>query len=124
MEMNPILEKNAFLYITSGTIENMNFSFTANNTKATGNLQLYYEGMNLTIKNNHTDDTTAFKERFISMIANMKIMDSNPMPGEGIRIGTIDYERDPEKFLFNYFVKSIMSGITSSLIKDPQESKK
>ena len=124
MEMNPILEKNAFLYVTSGNIESMNFSFTANNTRATGNMQLNYEGMNLTIKNKHTDDTTAFKERFISMIANMKIMDSNPMPGEGIRIGTIDYERDPEKFLFNYFVKSIMSGITSSLIKDPQESKK
>jgi hypothetical protein len=124
MEMNPILEKNAFLYVTSGNIETMNFSFAANNTRATGNMQLNYKGLNLTIKNKHTDDTTAFKEQLISMIANMKIMDSNPMPGEELRTGVIYYERDPEKFLFNYFVKSIMSGITSSLVRNPKESKK
>ena len=125
MEMNPILEKNAFLYVTSGNIENHEFQLYGQQHQ--GNRQygiVFTKELNLTIKNKNTDDTTAFKEQFISMIANMKIMDSNPMPGEEVRIGIIDYERDPEKFLFNYFVKSLMSGITSSLVKNPKESKK
>ena len=114
-ELNPILEKNAFVYVTSGKVETMDFSFTADNGRATGNMKLIYEGLDLAVKNKRTDDTTAFKERLISAIANMKVMDSNPMPGEEVRIGIIDYKRDPEKFLFNYCVKSIMSGILSSL---------
>jgi hypothetical protein len=116
-EINPILEKNAFIYATSGKIESMSFSFTANNTRATGNMKMLYQGLHLTIKNKNTDDTTAFKEQFMSAIANMKVMDSNPMPGEQVRMGIIDYKRDPEKFLFNYTVKSIMSGIKSGLVR-------
>lgn len=114
-ELNPILEKNAFVYATSGIVESMNFSFMADNARATGNMKLIYEGLDLAVKNKRTDDTTAFKERLISAIANLKVMDSNPIPGEETRIGIIDYKRDPEKFLFNYCVKSIMSGIASSL---------
>ena len=41
-ELNPILEKNAFLTITSGKINAMDFSFSANNTKATGNVNLFF----------------------------------------------------------------------------------
>jgi hypothetical protein len=41
-----------------------------------------------------------------------------------VRIGIIDYKRDPEKFLFNYFVKSILSGIKSSFERNPKGSKK
>jgi hypothetical protein len=119
-EINPILEKNAFIYATSGEIKSMNFSLTANNTKATGSLKMLYKGLHLTVKNKNTDDTTAVKEQLISAIANMKVMDSNPMPGEEVRIGIIDYERDPEKFLFNYVVKSIMSGIKSDIVKSPK----
>jgi hypothetical protein len=123
-DLNPILEKNAYVYATSGNVETMNFSFTADNTRATGRMKLIYKGLDLAVKNKRTDDTTAVKERLISAIANMKVMDSNPMPGEVARIGIIDYERDPEKFLFNYCVKSIMSGILSSLQRNPKGSKK
>ena len=117
MELNPILEKNAFVYATAGKIDAMNFSFTANNTKASGQMNLRYEGLNVAVKNKQTDDTTAVKERVISVIANMKIMDSNPMPGEELRQGVIDFERDPEKSFFSYCAKSIISGLKSSVTK-------
>ena len=96
MELNPILEKNAFIYATSGKIDAMSFSFTANNTKSSGQMNLRYDGLNVAVKNKRTDDTTAVKERVISVIANMKIMNSNPIPGEEMRQGDIDFERDPE----------------------------
>jgi hypothetical protein len=118
-ELNPILEKNAFIYATSGKIDAMNFSFTANNSRATGKMTLLYHGLDIAVKNKQTDDTTAFRERFISFIANRQVLDSNPIPGEEVREGIIDYERDPERFLFSYCFKSILSGIKSSLAKNP-----
>ena len=123
MELNPMLEKNAFIYATAGKIDAMNFSFTANNNKATGHMNLRYNGLNVAVKNRRTDDTTAVKERVISVIANMKIVNANPMPGEDVRVGVIDFERDPEKFVFNYLAKSILSGIKSSVTKTPETRK-
>lgn len=123
MELNPMLEKNAFIYATAGRIDAMNFSFTANNTKSSGQMNLRYDGLNVAVKNKQTDDTTAVKERVISVIANMKIMNSNPIPGEELRQGVIDFERDPEKSFFNYCAKSIISGMKSSVLKTPETRK-
>lgn len=123
-ELNPMLEKNAFLYATSGKIDAMKFSFTANNTKASGNMTLLYHGLDFAVKNKRTDDTTALLERIISLFANEKLLDSNPIPGNNIRVGIIDNERDPEKFLFNYCFKSILTGIKSSIVKSPKRKSK
>ena len=120
-ELNPILEKYAFIYVTSGNIDAMSFNFTANNTKATGKMTLLYHGLDIAVKNKETDDTTAFREKFISFIANRKVLDSNPVPDEDVRVGIIEYERDPEKFLFSYCFKSILSGIKSSVIKSAKK---
>lgn len=119
--LNPMLEKSAFIYVTSGKIEAINFSFSANDTKAAGYLTMLYNGLDLAVKNKKTDDTTAFKERFISYFVNRKVMDSNPLPGEDVRVGLIDYERDPERFLFNYCTKSILTGIRTSIQKSQKK---
>jgi len=120
-EMNPYLDRNAFMYLTSGIMDGMKFSFIANNTRAKGKMTLLYHGLEITVKNKRTDDTTALKERFVSLIVNSKIINSNPLPHEKARIGIIDYERDPEKFIFNYWVKSVLSGIKSSLVKSQKK---
>jgi hypothetical protein len=114
-ELNPFLEKNAFIHINSGKINALNFSFSANNTKASGKVKLLYQGLDLTVINKHTGDTTAIKEQIKSTIANIIVMKSNPMPGKEVRPGIIEYERDPERFLFNYCFKAIMSGIKQAL---------
>ena len=119
-ELNPILEKSAFVYVTSGKIDAMKFSFTANNTKATGEMTLLYNGLFLAAKNKRTDDTTAFKERFISFIANRRVLNSNPVPGQEVRVGIIDSERDPERFLIHYCFRSILSGMKSSFLRNPK----
>ena len=120
-ELNPILEKNAFIYATSGKIDAMNFSFTANNTEATGEMIMLYHGLDITIKNKRTDDTIAFREKFISFVANRRILDSNPNMHKKVRLGVIDYKRDPERFIFHYCFNSILSGITSSLTNKQQK---
>ena len=120
-ELNPILEKSAFVYATSGKIDAMQFIFKADNTKATGIMTLLYHDLFLTVKNKRTDDTTAFRERFISFIANRRVLDSNPVPGKEVRVGIIDSERDPERFLIHYCFRSILSGMESSFLKNPKK---
>ena len=122
-ELNPILEKSASITITSGKINAMNFSFSANNTKATGNLKMLYQGLNFAVMNKQTGNTTAIKEKVKSLIANIVVIESNPMPGKEERPGIIEYERDPEKFVFGYFFRALLSGIKSSITKSPNKKK-
>jgi len=116
-ELNPILEENAFLSVTSGKINTLNFSFSANNTKTTGNLKLLYQGLDFAVMNKQTGETTAIIEQVKSLIANLVVLESNQMPGEEVRLGVIEYERDPERFLFNYVVKALMTGMKTSITK-------
>lgn len=116
-DLNPLLEHNAFLSLTAGKIDALHFSFSANNTKATGSLKLLYQGLELAFVNKQTGEISALGDRIKSMIANSIVLESNPMPGEAVRIGVIDYERDPEKFLFNYLFKALLSGIKASIAK-------
>jgi hypothetical protein len=122
--LNPMLEKNAFIFLTSGNIDALDFNFSANNAKATGIMTMRYHEFDIAMKNKNTDDTTAFKERFISFIGNKIMYDANPEKGEPVRTGTIDYNRDPEKFLFNYCFKAILTGMKSTLAKRQKKKEK
>lgn len=110
-ELNPILEKSASITITSGKIDAINFRFSANNRKATGRMKLLYHGLNFAVMNKETGETNAIKEKVKSLIANIIVIESNPMPGKEERTGIIEYERDPEKFVFGYFFWAFLSGI-------------
>jgi hypothetical protein len=71
--------------------------------------------------NKQTGETDAIIAQVKSMIANVIVMESNPKQGKEVRPGIIEYERDPEKFLFSYVVKSVMTGMKSIVTR---ESKK
>lgn len=122
-ELNPILEPNAFMFANSGKIEKINFNFTANDNKATGKMTLLYNELDISIVNKRTNDTSGLKTQIISFFANKGTWDSNPVPGEEVRVGIIDFERDPTRFFINYSIKSIISGIKSSIKKIPKKKK-
>ena len=115
--INPILEKTAFINIASGDIDGIKFNIIADSKKAKGEMVMLYNGLDLVLLNKRTGDSTALKERIISYIINKKVMNSNPLPGEEVRTGIIDFERDPEKFIFNYWFKSLLSGMKATLTK-------
>ena len=114
--LNPLLSNNVFMRIASGEIESMNFFFTANDLKAKGSMCLLYHDLKIAVLNKETDKSNALKERFLSMVLNFKILNSNPLLGKEVRVGKIEYDRNPEKFLFSYCVKSIVSGIQTSIL--------
>jgi hypothetical protein len=116
--LNPILENNAFISIQQGEINGMEFYIAANNTKATGTMELRYRGLDFEVVDKQTGEDSGNMDQLKSMVADWIVMDWNPMPGQAMRPGTINYERDPEKFLFNYMVKSLTSGIKTSITKE------
>lgn len=122
--INPMLEKNAFIFVTAGKVDGIRFFMRADKRKAVGTMTMLYHGLDVAVKSKKTNDTTALKEKLISIVANTRIVDSNPAPGEKVREGKIEYERDPEKFLFNYCFKAILSGLKASLSKAPKEKKR
>jgi hypothetical protein len=114
--LNPMLEKNAFVYATSGTINSMRFNFTADINRSSGRMILLYDSLDIAIKNKGTDDTAAVKERLFSFLAKKFFIEkSNPSPHKPVREGIIAFERDSGRFIFNYCWKSILSGIKSSV---------
>lgn len=122
-ELNPILEKNAFIYTNTAKVHKLNFNFIADDKKATGKMIMLYDGLNMDVETNHSKKNTSLKEEIMSLIANKSTWDSNPMPKEETRVGIIDYERDPTKFVFNYCIKTIETGIKSTIIKHPRKKK-
>lgn len=117
--LNPILEKSISTTINSGKINSIYFSFSANNSRASGNLKILYQDLHFTLLNREVDDDIAIMPQIKSFIANVIVLEANPMPGKEERPGTIDYERDPERFLFGYIFKSVLSGIKSSMTRNP-----
>ncbi|GAO27692.1 hypothetical protein JCM15548_14537 [Geofilum rubicundum JCM 15548] len=81
-------------------------------------MQLRYRGLDFEVVDKLSGEATGTAERVKSMVADWVVKDWNPMPGQEMRQGVIDYERDPEKFLFNYMVKSLTSGIKTSVTKE------
>ena len=116
-EVNAIVEKNLFINAESGTIDAMNFSLAANDTKATGKMILLYHDLKIAVVNKQTNESKALKEKVVSGIANIIVMDANPKKGKTVREAVIEHDREPEKPFFNYCALSLLSGIKPSLIK-------
>ncbi|HVD97220.1 MAG TPA: hypothetical protein VNB90_03375 [Cytophagaceae bacterium] len=122
-ELNPMIGRNAFIYVTGGKIDGAHFNMRADKQKAIGRMTMLYHGLDVAVKDKKTNDTTAIKAKLISFVANKRIMDSNPLPGEEPRDVMILYERDPEKFVFNYCLKSLLSGVKATLAKAHKQHK-
>ena len=76
--LNHLLEKSAFITINSGIINKLNFSFSANNTKATGTLMLLYQGLNVAVINKKSGKSTGIIAWVKSLVANIIMIESNP----------------------------------------------
>lgn len=123
-ELNNILERNGFISIKSGVVDELSFNFTANENRASGKSTFLYHNLEIAVLNKETKNDDALKEQLLSLIVNQQIMNSNPTQSGGIRKGTIAYARDPEYFVFNYLLKSILSGVKSSLEQPSKRKKK
>ena len=114
-DLNPILERNAFISAESGEIDTMSFNMTANRYSAAGTVTMLYSILFFKAKSEYAIVPASLMQLMVSAITSKRILDSNPAPGEKTRVGVIAYERDPERFIFNYCSMAILSGIKSCI---------
>lgn len=117
-DLNPMLERAAFIHAESGTFDTLAFSFTANNHDATGNITMLYNRFFISTAGKQAEGASSLFRLLLASITSKKITDANPLPGEKVRAGVIDYQRDPERFIFNYYFKAILSGVKSVISKN------
>jgi hypothetical protein len=134
--LNEMLEPQIRVKAESGRLNDLSFNFSYNNERSHGNLQMDYKDLKLvTFRNNEQrekiarrknkrkktdqydeDDEHIMKAPLKTFVLNAfiikKNMDGN-MPEEK-RQGEIEFERDKRRSVFNYWAKSLFSGIKSA----------
>jgi hypothetical protein len=114
-ELNRLLENTAHVQITSGHNKLANFNFSANNDYALGTMTFYYNNLKIKVLNEDEETGAQHGSSLKSFFANTFVVDKKNPHLFFVREGDIFYERDTNKGIFNYWAKSLLSGVVSSI---------
>jgi hypothetical protein len=109
---NPMLVPSAFVKVEEGRIKNLDFDFTYDNNRSKGQLALEYENLNISLLNKEDGS----KKRLKTFITQTFVLSKNHLKEDrSYSEGSISFERDKKKSIFNYWWKSLFSGIEDIL---------
>lgn len=119
--VNDIITPLSTVEVKSGRTEAVYFTFGGSRQRARGELIFRYDDLKL-----KWDDDSKMIERFVkNTLTNWIVPTSNPNRRGQHRIGAIDFERDTQRSMFNYWWKSLETGFLSVLgERDAKEVKK
>lgn len=122
-QLNPMLEKVAYLQIRSGLARRLHFWVTANEEYAVGKMHFMYNNLSISL----VDKTysVGVHEYIFSLIANtFFIRTSNSRFFLFYKDGKIFAPKDPSRSVFNHWAKALLSGVRSSITSwQPKEGK-
>lgn len=96
--------------IESGQIHGIRFSFRAHEHASFGTMNIRYENLRVKV----SEDVK--RNKLKTMVANLAIRDENP-GRNGKHTGEIHFNRNKDRFIFNYWWHSFKSGVFSAIIK-------
>lgn len=108
--LNPVLEPLASFRILSGRLDTFRMNAVGRDHVAHGNMRLYYTGLRSQILEKGREENPDFFMRLANFAANNFIIKRNNSKG----LGEVYFERDSSRSVFNYWVKMILSGVSSS----------
>lgn len=112
--LNPPLQNLAFVRIESGTLEGITFNFVYNDKESSGKVTINYKDLKIDgLKKEKSTVINDLKTLLINTI--IKNDKDKEVPLEK-RTGTVDFERDRKRQIFNFWWKSLFSGIKSSVM--------
>jgi hypothetical protein len=109
-KVNTILYPLTTFRVKSGYNKNVYFNMELDENKASGDMQFYYKDLNVEIGSEKRD----WINNVATFLANQVVISDNPK-NEKFRPGNISYKRDPKRSIFNYWWKSLRSGILGSV---------
>ena len=119
--LNPILESLAFVKIESGRLNSLDFNFDYDEYTSRGNILVNYENLKMA---GLTKDKESKENNVKSLALNVFVRkDKDREVPIQKRSGKVFYERDRRRAVFNVWVKSLFSGVKSSVVDPPAERK-
>jgi hypothetical protein len=112
--INPALENLAFISIESGVLNEINFNFDYTNESSTGNLTINYQ--NLKINGLKKKKSAIINDLKTFLINTIIKNDKDKSVSTLSRTAPIAFERDKKRQIFNYWWKSLWSGIKDSVL--------
>lgn len=114
--LNRVLENLAFISVESGRLNELYFNFNYTDRFSTGSLMINYADLKIKgLKKDKSAEENDLKSFLINtLIKNDKDKDT---PAEK-RTGNISFERDRKRQIFNYWWKSLLSGIKGSVLEN------
>lgn len=111
--LNPVLEPLAMVSIRSGKVNQFNFKFIADRTKANGLLYFGYDDLRISVL--ELKDGNTKEAKFASFLANSLMLKSKKPRGKELTPDEISFQRDQKRSVLNYWWKSIFSGVRNTL---------
>lgn len=114
---NRMIEHVAFIRIDRGQLNRLEFEMTLNERQSSGTLVMNYENFKISVLDKQSMQQHGLLENLKTFAANNFVVKSNNTPETGMQAGRIRFERDETKSIFNYWWKSLLSGIKDSIQK-------
>ncbi len=113
--LNDSMSEWLFVRVGSGTLDQLDFYFSADDDRARGEMHFIYHDLEIRFLDEETLEETR-NRRLRSFFANLiRVRSENTF--DDPRTGTIDFERDKTRSIFNYWWKSVASGLEDSVTR-------
>jgi hypothetical protein len=114
-EFNRILIPNASAQIKSGKNKKIVMTARANEDYSYGEMRFYYNDLKVQLLSKETETPKGLGNMLGSFFANTFIIKTNNPRNFVVKKGDIFFERDKKRAIFNYWTKTFLSGVISSI---------
>ncbi|ADR21486.1 hypothetical protein MATR_08850 [Marivirga tractuosa] len=111
--INQYMSKSYPVEISSGTVDELYFSYSGGNKAVSGEMRFKYS--DLKIKFHKILNEEEKGDKALSWLANVALPQQNPRDNGRFRIGKIEFNRDTRKSMFSYWSNSLVSGFQSTV---------
>ena len=112
-ELNPVLTSLANVRVESGYLKDLTFDFRYNEFTSKGTINIDYDNLQLIRLNTNKRSTNEIKTFFMNVFVRDE---RNKSLTPAKKNGLIDIERDRKRYIFNVWLRSILSGLKSTLL--------
>ncbi len=113
--LNEMMVPMAAVEVRSGVSESVTFNFEGNDDYAKGTLDFKYNNLKVNILNGENYQASGLSNSLLTFFANSFVVRGQNPNVFKFNQGKIFFERDKSRSIFNYWAKSLLSGVVSSI---------
>lgn len=109
-QFNTVLVPLEAIEILNGQLDSMKLEATGNNNYASGLMRMYYQNLKLKVLDKNELKKQLFSNKFLSWVANTFVLKKQSRG----KPAAVFFERHKNRSVFNFLIKTTLSGIKSS----------